>query len=295
MNDLRKRMIHLHSLRGMNWKLFFKMISRDQSLQDIYQYSEHHLQNFFHMKPTKASTLFHDLRNSTPEQVYEYYSKRNIQLVTIIDPEYPEFLKEIYDPPFVLYTIGKQELLLSSKKLAVVGTRIPTEEGLCSVMQLIPPLIQHGYTIISGLAKGIDSSAHRVTINGGGQTIAVLGSGFDFIYPKENTKLFMHMAKHQLIISEYPPFTPPAKWQFPARNRIISGLSSAVLVIEAKEKSGSLITADQALEHGRDVFAVPGSIFQEQSIGTNKLIQQGAKLVMKAEDILNETTGLNLK
>lgn len=288
MSEFRMRLIHLHSCREASWRLLYKIILHDRTLHDLYNYSKHQLQSLFHLTPSKAHRLFHDLHAYTPEQICSYYVKRKIQPITIADPAYPHLLKQIYDPPFVLYTMGMQRILTGEKRLAVIGTRRPTEAGLRSVARLIPPLVQQDWTIVSGMARGIDSSAHIETIRAGGYTIAVLGAGFDYIYPKENEKLFLHMSKKQILLTEYPPFTPPQKWHFPARNRIISGLSKAILVIEAKEKSGSLITADQALEQGRDVFAVPGSIFSAQSTGTNQLIQQGAKLVITEDDILNE-------
>ncbi len=141
---------------------------------------------------------------------------------------------------------------------------------------------------MSGMAKGIDAYAHWQAIEQRGQTIAILGSGLNYVYPPSHRDLFQKLAAQQLIISEYPPHFPPRKWQFPERNRLISGLSRGVIVVEAKEKSGSLITADQALEQGREVFAVPGPIYSPASQGTNHLIQQGAKLVMSAADVLNE-------
>lgn len=288
MAEFRKRLIHLHSSRHASWKLINKIIHHDRTLQDLYHFNKHHLQSLFNLSPTNADHFYHDLHSYTPEQIHAYYTKRNIYPITVDDPTYPSLLKQIYDPPFVLYTMGRQSVLTHEKILAVVGTRKPTPLGLRSVAKLIPPLTMNDWTIVSGLASGIDASAHTETIKAGGNTIAVLGSGFDFIYPKENEKLFSHMAKNQILLTEYPPYIPPQRWHFPARNRIISGLSKAVLVIEAKEKSGSLITADQALEQGRDVFAVPGSIFSMQSKGTNELIQQGAKLVTSTEDILDE-------
>lgn len=291
-SEFRRRLIHLHSCRNMNWKLLYRIINHDPSLHHVYQCSTQELEQMFQLSSTSARNLHYDLHQFTPEEITSYYNEKQIHPITINDPFYPPLLKHIYDPPFVLYGLGMKEILQEKKLLSIVGTRNPTEQGLRSLSYLIPPLIKDDWTIVSGLAKGIDAAAHHVTMQWKGKTIAVLGSGFDFIYPQEHRKLFANMSKSQLILTEYPPYIPPRKWHFPARNRIISGLSSAVLVVEAKEKSGSLITADQALEQGRDVFAIPGSIFSKQSIGTNRLIQQGAKLVITAEDLLNESNSL---
>jgi DNA processing protein len=172
--------------------------------------------------------------------------------------------------------------------IAVVGTRRPTSYGRDAADRLAGDLARAGVTIVSGLAKGIDTHAHRSALAACGRTIAVLGSGLDRIYPAENAALAREISEKGTLISEYPPGTPPDAANFPARNRIISGLSRGVLVIEARESSGALITADFALEQGRDVFAIPGNIFWPTSEGSHRLIQQGAKLVRCADDVLQE-------
>jgi DNA processing protein len=288
MSEFRQRLIHLHSCLEINRNLLAKIINYDQQLQSIYDYSIKQWQVLFQLPLHKAESLYHHLHICKPEHLLNYYYNKHIHLITIADAEYPILLKQIYDPPYVLYGLGQKDVLKQDKRLAVIGTRVPSKTGIQAVAKLIPPLAQKDWIIVSGMAKGIDSCAHWQSIQAGGRTIAVLGSGFNFIYPKENIHLFSKLSQKNLLLTEYPPNTPPQKWHFPARNRIISGLSQAVLVIEAKEKSGSLITADQALEQGRDVFAVPGSIFSDQSKGTNYLIQQGAKLVANEQDILLE-------
>ncbi|MFC0558618.1 DNA-processing protein DprA [Halalkalibacter alkalisediminis] len=288
MSEFRLRLIHLHSCREISRNILCKILQRDNHLKLIYDYSIHQWQTLFQLSPKNANSVFKHLHSCTPQQLLNYFHKNNIHIITIEDQEYPLLLKQIFDPPFVLYAMGRIEVLFDNRRLAVIGTRVPSEFGVAAVAKLVPPLAEKGWTIVSGLAKGIDSITHSYTINTSGHTIAVLGSGFNYMYPKENIGLFLKLSQKHLVLTEYPPHTPPRKWHFPARNRIISGLSHAVLVIEAKEKSGSLITADQALEQGRDVFAVPGSIFSEQSKGTNYLIQQGAKLITSEEDILLE-------
>lgn len=213
-----------------------------------------------------------------------------IEEISIESEEYPEQLREIYDAPLKLYVLGNKEILKQSG-IAIVGSRNATEYGKKVALQFSKDLSRKGINIISGLALGIDTSAHLGTLNSNsiGKTIAVLGGGLDEIYPKQNVELAKQIIKNGgCIISEYPLETKPEKLHFPQRNRIISGLSKGVLIVEASEKSGSLITADFALEQGRDVFAVPGNISSSTSFGTNNLIKQGAKLVTSYEDILIE-------
>ena len=204
--------------------------------------------------------------------------------------EYPEQLREIFDPPLKLYVLGNKTLL-KQKGVAIVGSRKPTEYGKKVALQFSKQLSEKGINIISGLALGIDTYAHLGSLQSGGsgKTIAVLGSGLDEVYPKQNIELAKQIISlGGCIVTEYPLKTKPEKLHFPQRNRIISGLSKGVLVVEASEKSGSLITVDFALEQGRDVFVIPGNIFSNTSVGTNNLIKQGAKLVTNYEEILEE-------
>ena len=213
-----------------------------------------------------------------------------IEEISIQNKEYPKQLKNIYDPPAKLYVLGNKELLNQSG-IAIVGTRRASIYGKKVALQFSKDLSQKGINIISGLALGIDTYAHLGTLqqNSIGKTIAVLGSGLDNIYPRQNIELAKQIIKRGgCLISEYPIGTKPERQNFPQRNRIISGLSNGVLVVEASEKSGALITADFALEQGREVFAVPGSVFSHTSMGTNNLIKQGAKLITKYEEILEE-------
>ena len=213
-----------------------------------------------------------------------------IQEIYIENNEYPEQLRNIYNPPLKIYILGNKDLL-KQKGIAVVGTRDATEYGKKVAFQISKKLSEKGINIISGLALGIDTCAHLGTLysDSAGKTIAVLGSGLDNIYPKQNINLAKKIIKNGgCIISEYPLGSKPEKLNFPKRNRIISGLSNGVVVVEAGVKSGALITADLALEQGKDVFAIPGNILNTESIGTNNLIKQGAKLVTSYIDILEE-------
>lgn len=208
-------------------------------------------------------------------------------LVTLADPEYPKRLLEIPDPPTLLYVKGRLDIL-NQAALAIVGSRNATAQGQANAEAFAATLSAAGLTIISGLALGIDSSAHRGGLKGSGATIAVIGTGADRVYPAGNQALARAIAAQGAIVSEFPLGTPAIAGNFPRRNRLISGLSSGVLVVEAAERSGSLITARLAGEQGRDVFAIPGSIHSPLAKGCHRLIKQGAKLVDDARDILDE-------
>ena len=208
-------------------------------------------------------------------------------IVTLDDARYPPLLLETADPPLLLYAQGRIELL-QAPSLAVVGSRRPTRQGADDARAFSTFLSQAGLTIVSGLALGIDGAAHEGGLAGGASTIAVVGTGLDRVYPRRHLELAHRIAREGLIVSEFALGTPPLPFQFPARNRIIAGLARGTLVVEAALQSGSLITAQQALEAGRDVFAMPGSIHSPQSRGCHALIKQGAKLVDSAADILEE-------
>lgn len=217
---------------------------------------------------------------------FERALKADIQIITWLDDLYPAQLQNIYDRPAFIYvkgTLTKDEI-----NIAMVGSRQASTYGKYTTGKISRELSIKGITIVSGLARGIDAAAHRGAIAGHGRTIAVMGSGLDVIYPPENRKLYAEIVQNGAVISEYAPGTPPLASNFPSRNRIISGMSYGVVVVEAGEKSGSLITARLALEQGREVFAVPGSIDSKGARGTNKLIKQGAKLVENIDDILED-------
>lgn len=209
-----------------------------------------------------------------------------IKEITMDNEKYPELLKQIYDPPKSIYVMGNIEIL-NNPSIAIVGCRDATEYGKKAAIYFSYNLAKENINIVSGLAKGIDSYSHIGALKANGKTIAVIGSGLDIIYPKENEQLAKRIIENGgVIITEYPLGTRPQKEHFPARNRIISGLSKAVLVVEAKEKSGSLITAEFAMEQGKEVYSVPGNINSLNSIGTNNLIKDGAIPVTNYLDIL---------
>lgn len=202
-------------------------------------------------------------------------------------PEYPLLLGQISDPPVCLWTRGDR-VILSATIVAVIGARQASPEGLTAAREIAFDLARAGVIVASGLARGIDSAAHRGALDGGGKTIAVLGTGIDRAYPAENELLQEDIASNGLLVTEFPPGSPPEDWHFPRRNRIISGLARAVVVVEARDKSGSLITARLAADQGRDVMAVPGTIIGGRNRGANALLKDGAKLVESAVDILQE-------
>lgn len=224
-----------------------------------------------------------------PQEYFSCLSSRNIAVLTLTDKEYPELLRQISDAPPVLYVKSRKPgEVFSNLALAVVGTRKITVYGRQVTEILVRDLVLAGLTIISGMARGVDSVAHQTALEAGGQTIAVLGSGVEVVYPPENKKLYEEIIEKGAVISEFPPQFPALPGNFPSRNRIISGLSLGVLVTEATEDSGSLITASCAADQGREVFAVPGPITSPQTKGTSELIKKGAKLVSSVQDVLDE-------
>lgn len=233
---------------------------------------------------TKQSIL--EFRTKVDPQVYlQTVFERGIKVFTITERDYPENLRRIFDAPAVLYVKG-QILPQDDLALGVVGARFATSYGRSVTEKLVFDLVNAGLTIVSGMAKGIDSYAHRAALEAGGRTIAVLGSGVDLIYPPENRGLYEAIIRNGAVVSEFPLGFPSLPSNFPARNRIISGLSLGVLVTEAAVDSGSLITAGQAAEQGREVFAVPGPINSKMSAGANKLLKEGVHPVTEAADIL---------
>jgi len=217
----------------------------------------------------------------------EKLHKLDVTVLTWDSPDYPDLLKQVANPPATLYIRG-QLTPADDWALAVVGTRRATTYGKECTRLLARGLVENNVTVVSGLAYGIDTEAHTTALKAGGRTLAVLGSGVDYLYPAENRKLAQAIIENGALISEYPLGTRPESGNFPRRNRIISGLSLGVLIVEGTIQSGARITADYALEQGRDVFAVPGSILRKSGSGPNHLIQNGATLVTKVEDILEE-------
>ncbi|MCR5665734.1 MAG: DNA-processing protein DprA [Eubacterium sp.] len=218
---------------------------------------------------------------------WEQFKRYKMGFLTIFQKEYPDSLKEIYDPPFALYYYGNIEML-KKNSISIVGARRCSEYGAKTARVLANGLSHRGVCIVSGMAEGIDSYAHAGALSGSGGTIAVLGCGANVCYPPKNQMMYKTIREKGLIISEYGPGVQPVGWHFPMRNRIISGLSNKIIVVEAKEKSGSLITADAALEQGKDVYAVPGRILDPLSKGCNELIRQGAGIISDPDAFVSQ-------
>lgn len=283
----RRYLVWLSSIDGVGSKTVLNLIGYFGSAECVYQcsFSELMASGLIREHTAKLITGSRNLENT--DDYLKIVKENGIKVYTIHDNEYPENLKNIYDPPPVLYVKGE---LLGEDVLAVgiVGSRKASEYGLKAAGRIAARLAEMGITIISGMALGIDSAAHKGALAAKGRTIAVFGCGLKYVYPMSNLDLSREIVKNGALVSEYPFDTQPFPSLFPARNRIISGMSLGVIVVEAGEKSGSLITADFALEQGREVFAVPGNISSPNSKGTNTLIKNGAKLVSKIEDIVEE-------
>lgn len=268
-------------------KQIYALADHFGSLRNAWAAKERELTGLPGIGAEKLAGIVRHRAETTPESLAEKLRKLNIQFLCFKDAGYPRQLKNIFDPPAVLFLRGKtspdDELAV-----AVVGARKPTPYGQIVAEKLAKDLAAVGVTVVSGMARGIDTSAHKGALSAGGRTLAVLGCGLDVVYPRENKKLMEQIAETGAVLSEFPPGSAPEAWHFPARNRVISGLSLGTVVVEAGEKSGALITANFALEQGRDVMAVPGNVTGSLSRGPHRLIKQGARLVEGAGDIIDE-------
>jgi DNA processing protein len=284
--DILKYWIALKSIAGIGNVNFPVLVDKFGSVPAVFDASVSHLketQGIF-KETALAIANFKDWGKVKAE--LDLLKKYNVNIITYQNELYPQKLLNVYDRPPFIYVMGN--LNKDDINIAIVGSRAASTYGKYTTERISRELALKGITVVSGMARGIDSAAHRGAITAQGRTIAILGSGLDVIYPPENKKLFNDIIENGAVISEFPLGTPPRSSNFPARNRIISGMSYGVVIVEAGEKSGSLITARLALEQGREVFAVPGSIDSAGSRGTNKLIKQGAKLIENTDDILEE-------
>lgn len=282
----REILIWLNDL-GLTNNQIKNILSRFDTLTDFWEAGKNEIYNIDGLSDDVKEKIIKNKNEDKIENLIYKLEKNNINTITLLDESYPKSLKNIYDSPYVLYIKG-QILKEDELAIAVVGSRKSTSYGKWACEKFTKELAELGVTIVSGLAIGIDTIAHRTALNEGGRTIGVLGCGIDIIYPQKNKYLYDEISEKGAIISEFPLGTPPLPYNFPQRNRIISGLSMGVVVIEAQEKSGSLITANHALEQGKEVFALPGNINSIFSRGTNKLIKDGAKLLLDIEDIIEE-------
>ncbi len=276
----------LKSVPGIGNLLFRRLIDCFGTPECVLEASRHQLEQVEGISPRLATAI---CRHRAPDGIHreiDAIANSKFRVLTQNDDIYPQLLLHIPDPPPVLYLYGS--LQPSACHIAVVGSRMATAYGRTTTKRLCGQLVDHGVVIASGMARGIDTCAHEGALAAGGKTVAVLGSGLMHIYPPENRKLFDRIAENGAVLSEFPLNAGPDAAHFPQRNRIISGMSLGTLVVEAAQRSGSLITARLAAEQGRDVFAIPGSIQAQTARGTHYLIQQGAKLVQSARDIVEE-------
>ncbi len=285
--------IALNMIRGIGPRTANQLLERFGSPAQIFSASRLALEKSG-LKPETIQELHDSSILDKANAEIERLEKLGAQVITREDETYPELLREIHDPPIALYVRGDLQKACERPALAVVGSRRCSTYGVNVAESLSRDLAAHGLTIVSGLARGIDAGAHRGALEGNGLTVAVVGTGLETTYPKEHKKLEEQIIAHGAVISEFPLGTPPLPQNFPYRNRILSGLCFGVLIIEASEHSGSLITARMAYEQGREVFAVPGNITSQTSFGPNFLIKDGAKLVQIWRDVVEELP-LNVK
>jgi DNA processing protein len=277
----------LSMVEGIGARTYQRLLEQFGNATAILNASRSDLGGFEFLKPETLNQLLSARDRLDPTHIVELCEQDNIDILSLQDERYPKQLRMIPDPPPILYVKGT--LLPSDAfSIAVIGTRRATKYGERQTERLTSALVQNGFTIISGLALGIDGMAHRAALSSGGRTVAVLGSGLHQIYPSEHKPLAQRIIDSGgCVMSEYPPSHPSAKWTFPQRNRIVSGLSLGVLVVEAPLRSGAMISARLAGEQGRAIFAVPGSIESPTSSGCNRLIRDGAYLTESADDILS--------
>lgn len=285
---MRNELLALHYVMPKPITQLYELLKTPHALSHIFDLSTAQLQSYLRLSSARATQLYHKLQMYQDISFVDYYASKQITPITFLDAAYPALLKEIYDPPAVIYIKGKQHILQMSQKIAVVGSRQATTYSEKALSTLLPSLVNNEIAIVSGLARGADKIAHELTMSLGGATIAVLGHGFDYVYPREHHTLYEKMYEQQLVLTEYPPHIGPKKWQFPMRNRLISGLSLGIIVTEARKKSGTLSTVEYGLNHGRDIFVVPGDISSPFSELPHELASDGAKIVWKGTQIIDE-------
>jgi DNA processing protein len=279
-----KTVLRMALVRGLGLRSANALLQQFKQPDDILDAGRDKLEAF--IPPEVADDLLSPKSTGRAELEWKKAEELGVQILDILHPQYPPLLREIFNPPIVLYMRGKR-WNAAEPQVAIVGTRRPTGYGLNCAERLAEDLAKRGLVITSGLARGIDAAAHRGALRAGA-TIAVFGSGLDFIYPKENRKLCGYVEENGAVVSEFPLGTPPSPENFPIRNRIIAGMTLGVMVVEAAEYSGSLITARLALDSNREVFAIPGNITSPNSFGPHVLIRQGAKLASNWQDVIEE-------
>ena len=286
-HDKKVAWLSLYLIPGLGNTVLKRLIEKLGDPEAVFEADLADLMNVEGLRRDIAKKIMNRSLSTEAEEELRNAERCHARIIAYTDSSYPAFLREIYNPPILLYAKGR-EIPLTQTFVGVVGSRNPTHYGRKAAETIALGLARRGAGVVSGLARGIDSAAHRGCLRGNGFTIAVVGTGIDVVYPASNKELFKQIEANGVIVSEFPTGTPPEPKNFPIRNRIISGLSRGTVVVEATRNSGSLITASLALDQGRDVFAVPGSIDSFKSTGTHFLIKQGAKLIENADDILDE-------
>lgn len=279
--------IALQMVPGLGTLSSLKLLKALKSAQQVFRASPSELEALG-ASPAQARNIASGCSFDDALEQQQKALNAGAAILSLQDPRYPQRLREIFDPPLILFALGNSELL-ASHSISVVGTRRPTPYGVAAAERLAADLSKAGLTIISGMAQGIDTAAHRAALRENGSTVAVFGCGVDMLYPASNRKLYDEIARNGLLVSEFPMGAPAYPQNFPIRNRIVSGLALGVIIIEGAQYSGSAITAKLAMDQGREVFAVPGNITSKMSWGPNLLIKEGgAKLVQEWSDITNE-------
>lgn len=287
LTDVDRRLLALHYVYPAPFNKQAEILKMDPDLRHLFNYRTDELARLLQIPQAKAVRLNEQLKRHEQTPFTLLYHREKIIPIPITNPSYPKPLKWLVDPPSVLYVKGDPTILDVSLKVAIIGSRKATDYSRNALSYIVPPLVDHGAVIVSGLAKGADTMAHESALHYGGKTIAVLGHGLFHLYPNENKGLAEQLAEHHLLLTEYPPYMKPTRWTFPMRNRIISGLSESVIITESEEKSGTMSTVDHALEHGKAIYAVPGPITSSLSLGPNKLIEQGAKPIWNGFQVLD--------
>ncbi|SIS37686.1 DNA-processing protein DprA [Salimicrobium flavidum] len=280
----KRNLLLLQSSPHVTRNLLKKMIRQDPSLATYNQIPPERWYDQLNIPLERAQKIrnhvaLYSVQKSLDEALERFHA------IIFSDDSYPETLKMIPDPPLAFYASGDLSLLGHKKLISVIGTRNPSSYALPAMKKIFLPLVKQDYCFVSGMAMGVDQFAHKLAVHNNGRTIAVLGSGFEHVYPKNDLSLYSKMASEHLVISEHAPHVVPRKFHFPERNRLISGLSEATIVVEARMKSGTMITVDQALEQGKEVYAFPGPVGSETSEGCHAIIDQGAKIVHTHHDI----------
>ena len=288
-----QRLLALHYVLPIPLNRLEPLLQEDHDLAACEGMSSYQLSKLLRLTPERARKFKEAYTKVLGTPLVQAYNTNNITPIPFYHPNYPKQLRTLYDPPTILYAKGDIDYLSMKNYVAVIGARDATNYSKDALTFILPPLVQNEIVIVSGMAKGADAMAHQATHNLGGKTIGILGHGHYTRYPKENDQLYTIMEKHHLTLSEYPPYITPQKWYFPMRNRLISGLCDALVVTEAKEKSGTLITLQHALDNGKDVYCVPGPITSNLSLGPNQSLLEGAKPVWNGYQIVEDFQGMS--